>query len=158
MSNKTTYFLNTPLTLLLIILFILLMFCIMQHLFYKSQLKYDYDDDYNYNDYDYTNIKKKIQDNFANLTEEQLNYNINKLKSLIKKTVKYNEKDAPNIENIIQIIKTQRTKDRTDIIELLSNLYVLQNINNINGGNAVSYREFLKYKNPSQNIYYQQYL
>lgn len=125
----------------------------MQHLFYKSQLKYDYDDDY-----DYTNNKIKIQDKFEDLTEEQLRYNAAKLKQLLDKTVKYNEKDAPNIQKIIEIIKTQRSTDKTKILEILSNLYVLQNINNINDGNAVSYREYLKYKNPKQNIYYQQYL
>ena len=144
----------------------------MQYLFYKSHpINFDYSDNSDNSDNSEIkninhNIKKllkiidnsKSKDNFLDFTPEELKANEANLEKLRAKLRNFNKKDAPLINDIISDILSQRIIDKALIIDVLSNTYVLQNLNNINKGNAVSYREFLKYKSPKQNIFYQQYL
>ena len=58
----------------------------------------------------------------------------------------------------MDLVKSQRLENKKKIIGLLTDIYILSSIDTINKSNAVSYREYLKYVSPKDNIYYKQYL
>ena len=58
----------------------------------------------------------------------------------------------------LKIASEKRNIDKQAILELLTTIYVINYINFINKQNAESYKMFLKYEDPKNNKYYNQYL
>lgn len=179
--------LNTPLLIILILLIILLLFCFMKHYFYKSQsLNYDESDLKNktintkhFNDkitkiHDLKNmeIKKHIiilknvikeirislQEKFEDIGVEDLQANLDTLNMLENNITEFETTDLLTIQKTMELVKSQRLENKKKIVDLLTNIYILASIDNVNKSNAVSYREYLKYVSPKDNIYYKQYL
>ena len=51
-----------------------------------------------------------------------------------------------------------RTEKRDDLIKLLTNIYILAYLDSMYKNNAEVYKMYLKYRNPTENKYYQQYI
>ena len=180
--------LNTPLLIILILLIILLIFCFMQHYLYKSQsLVYD-ETDLKYKPTSHTKhfndkinkidelknieIRKNIiilqnliketrinlQEKFTDVSVEELQSNLDILNVLDDNIKDFETNDLLSIEKTMNLIKSQRIDNKKKIVDLLTNIYILGTVDTINKGNAVSYREYLKYVNPKDNVFYKQYL
>ena len=178
-------FLNTPLLLLLILLLILLIFCYMQYYVYSSQpIMYNETDSKHTANKPYfadkinkiikmkdTEIKKnikllsqiiketKLTENFEDIdiSVDDLQSNLDTLTTLESNLTDFENIDMSHIQSTMDLIKKQRMANKEKILDLLTNIYVLGNIDNINKGNAVSYKEYLKYQNLNNNKYYNQY-
>jgi hypothetical protein len=178
-------FLSTPLLFLLILLMLLLMFCFMQHYIYKSQsimyndsdLEHNIDSRFNdkinkINNLKDKEIKKninflsnivkesknKLQENFENIPVDDLQSNLDTLKTLEDNITDFEAVDLVNIKKTMALIKKERMANKAKIIDLLSNLYILASLDTINKGNAAAYKEYVTYQNPKQNIFYKQYI
>ena len=180
--------LNTPLLVILILLIILLLFCFMQHYLYKFQsLNYD-ETDLEYKPTLITKhfsdklttihklksieikkhitilkkiikeTKKNLQEKFTDVAVEDLQSNLDTLNILDDNIKDFENSDLLTIRKTMDLVKSQRLENKKKIIDLLTNIYILSSIDTINKSNAVSYREYLKYVSPKDNIYYKQYL
>jgi len=185
MSDKIAKsFLNTPLTLLLIILIILIIFCVMQHKLYNLQsIMFDSDSDSdNSMNFEEMNLllnsseliknhtitlndiieksksKLKTKENFYELTQDDLNTNLNNLNKLSDNLKTFRTTTLVDIQKIMNNVKTQRLIDKEILLKVLTDIYTLKYLESINQGNAVSYHEYIKYVSPKTNIYYKQYL
>jgi hypothetical protein len=185
MSDKIAKsFLNTPLTLLLIILIILIIFCVMQHKLYNLQsIMFDSDSDSdNSMNFEEMNLllnsseliknhtitlndiieksksKLKTKENFYELTQDDLNTNLNNLNKLSDNLKTFSSTTLVDIQKIMNNVKTQRLIDKEILLKVLTDIYTLRYLESINQGNAVSYHEYIKYVSPKTNIYYKQYL
>ena len=177
MSDKIVKsFLNTPLTLLLILLTILIIFCVMKHKLYNLQsIMFDSED---YNEIEYKinnhqsliknhiiklndiieNSKLKTKENFDGLTQDELNRNLANLQTLKLSLNNFNSTSLDSIQQIMNNVNNKRLIDKNIIISVLTDIYTLRYLENINQKNAVSYHEYNKYTSPETNIYYKQYL
>ena len=180
--------LNTPLLIILILLIILLLFCFMQHYLYKLQsLKYD-ETDLEYKPTLITKhfgdkittihklksieikkhitilknlikeTKKNLQEKFIDISVEDLQSNLDTLNILDDNIKDFENSDLLSIQKTMMLVKSQRIANKKKIVDLLSDIYILASIDTINKSNAVSYREYLKYLSPKDNIFYKQYL
>ncbi len=102
--------------------------------------------------------KNKLQENFANIPDNELQANLDTLKLLESNIIDFENIDMNNIQKTMAVIKSQRLANKKKIIDILTNIYVLATIDNINKGNASAYKEYLKYQDPyKNNKYYRQY-
>ena len=101
--------------------------------------------------------KKKMQENFEDLSVEEIRANLDTLDNLEINLTDFQNNDIVKIINTMALIQAQRIEDKDKIVDLLTNIYVLASIDNINKGNAASYKEYMKYKDLDNNIYYNQY-
>ena len=97
--------------------------------------------------------RKNLQENFNNISREDLKLNLNTLDNLEFNIIDFETNDIKNIQSTMELIKTQRIANKAKIVDFLTNIYVLASIDNINESNAVSYKEYLKYNNLKNNIY-----
>jgi len=175
MSNKiVSPFLNTPLTLLLMILIIIIIFCTMHQTCYKSQPvefnnnTYLSNIDENINEKIDENIIKlhniiedsniTLKDKFVDISANELKQYSDSLKKLSVNINNLNTNDLLSIQKTINEVKKQKAINKQQILDVLTNIYILRYIDFVNQGNAVSYHEFVKYQNPNQNTFYKQYL
>ena len=186
-NNIEKMFLNTPLTLILIILITLIIFCVMKHKLYSlHSIMFDDDDD-DANDKhnldkispehissEHINIKIKeyiiilndviekskleSKEKFSGLTVNDLNNELTNLQSLSNNLATFKLTNLQNIKKIMKDVNDKRLTNKAEILQLLTNIYTLRYIEFINQGNAISYNEYNKYTSPKKNMYYKQYL
>jgi len=101
--------------------------------------------------------KKKMQENFKDIPVEEIQSNLDALNTLESNIFDFETNDMVNITKTMELIKSKRLENKAKIVDLLTNIYVLYNMDNINKSNATAYREYLKYQDLSNNIYYNQY-
>jgi hypothetical protein len=106
-------------------------------------------------------LKEKFAvDNRLILQNDAENYynNLNAMQSWLDDT--YNGEYGILAKIKAQLQTTAETRDinKKSILTLLTNIYIINYINFINKQNAESYKMFLKYEDPKNNKYYNQYL
>ena len=142
---------NTKTNLLMLILVILLIYCIMYHFKYNGHKSNQYLDSK-------TNIIKKL--------ENIQNNNINRSKENFQMTLDDFEKYWTDLQLInstvdnidIDKMASANEENQKKMSNLLKTIYGIQYIDYVNKGNADSYKEYLKYKTPEANIFYQSIL
>ena len=102
--------------------------------------------------------KLKTKENFYELTQNDLNTNLNNLNKLSDNLKTFRSTTLVDIQKIMNNVKTQRLIDKEILLKVLTDIYTLKYLESINQGNAVSYHEYIKYVSPKTNIYYKQYL
>ena len=102
--------------------------------------------------------KLKTKENFYELTQDDLNTNLNNLNKLSDNLKTFSSTTLVDIQKIMNNVKTQRLIDKEILLKVLTDIYTLKYLESINKGNAVSYHEYIKYVSPKTNIYYKQYL
>jgi len=161
---------NPLVTLLLTLLIILIMFCIMSKFLYKSQhIQFDYENEYE-NDSDYKikqyiltinkildDNRKKNQENFFNITVDDVQSNIENLDLIKQYMDDLEKKDLQAVIDTIDKVKKVRLYAKEKILKLLTNIYMIRYIDFIKQGNAASYQQYIAYNNPDTNKYYKQY-
>jgi hypothetical protein len=103
-------------------------------------------------------IRISLQEKFEDIGVEDLQANLDTLYLLDSNLTDFETTDLLTIEKTMDLVKSQRLENKKKILDLLTNIYLLASIDNVNKSNAVSYREYLKYVSPKDNIYYKQYL
>jgi len=108
------------------------------------------------------NLKNKerfLVDNRQLLQNNAINYNdsLDNIDEWIKNI------NAPNgmmeqIKKQLLIASKLRLEEKENIIRNITDIYILAFLEQINKANAVSYKVFDKYKNPTENKYYKQYI
>lgn len=101
--------------------------------------------------------KSKLKENFYNITQAELQQNINELNTVSQYIKNIQNNDIAYLQNIIKQVRKQSNIDKQQILDLLTSIYMIHYIEVINKQNASSYREFMKYQNPKENKYYSQY-
>lgn len=111
------------------------------------------------------NAEKILKEKFAvdnrlilqNDAEKYYN-NLNAMQSWLDNTYNGEYGILAKIKAELQTASETRNIDKKSILILLTNIYVINYINFINKQNAESYKIFLKYEDPKNNKYYNQYL
>jgi len=89
---------------------------------------------------------------------EQYYNNINAMQYWLDNTYSGEYGILAKMQAELKIASETRNINKQAILELLTNIYVINYINFINKQNAESYKMFLKYEDPKNNKYYNQYL
>lgn len=99
-----------------------------------------------------------LEEKFTDISVEDLQSNLDILNVLETNLTDFETIDLISIKKTMDLVRSQRIANKKKIVDLLTNIYILASLDTINKGNAVSYREYLKYVSPKDNIYYKQYL
>jgi len=115
---------------------------------------------------DLTNSGSKSKENFAIIDERRLliknankyDIQLNNLSTWVD-TSYYGENGLlNNLKYQLTLADNYRTEKREELIKLLTNIYVLAYLDSMYKNNAEVYKMYLKYRNPVENKYYQQYI
>jgi len=84
------------------------------------------------------------------------NYSLNNIYEWVKSINEPNGMLNQIKQNLL-IASKLRQEEKEKIIQNITNIYILEFLEQINKTNAVSYKVYDKYKNPTENKYYKQY-
>lgn len=149
-------FLNTPLTLLLTILIVLILYCVMQHKLYNLQsIVFDNEDEDNNNNDNEDNVNMNYMNHTNNINNiNNTNNNSSKIQNYIIILKEIIEESKLNLkENFIPVTKEQLDKQIDDLLTLTGvinsfNTKSLPNIqeiiDSVNSQRIIKKNEFLK--------------
>ena len=125
---------------------------------YKSQtINFDIDSTTDSETTNTTNTTNTTKNNKVKLIQERFSVSQAEAEAYLT-NINNENASLTELNNIINIITNTNTQNKQIITEALKNAYYLQYINDMNKQNAIAYKQYLTYKNPKQNKYYQQYL
>ena len=140
---ETTY-------LLTIVLVVLVIYCFMYHFVYNKKNSKHSDSDISL-DTKVILLDKIIESNKNKNNNSMMNNS--KSKEQFELTLQEGNKNYLDLQNIEVMLNTMDTKNK--LLTLLQNQYEVDYNDSIDKENALAYKEYLKYRFPEQNQYYQ---